>query len=381
MAGEDQQMRIAVGIDAHAKNCVAHAVYAGRGDPNPKQTEFLEDFNAAFGRMKTSREGLEPMARMLAGHDAHILVENSSVAHNVYWILTNAGCDVTVARSTDLYRITKSVKKNDDNDAMELAMYMRRRMDGEREFAVCLMAPPEWMARRAFIRAIFADKSDLGDTKRRIHARLKVMGAELPRDYEDIVCHSSLKQLRSTRDPFLCYQAVVATDALGRIRDAERLIPGMYAGDRNYGLLMTIPGIGPVMAAYLSSMIVDISRFGTKKELAAYFGMVPKQRSSADSDPSCGITRRGDEYARLYMGYAALAHVQWAEDSVVADMYRRLKARGMPHRKVQTACARKLTEVVWSVLVNGRPFTTDQTVLRMARGAVKAIAEEEEGKE
>lgn len=81
------------------------------------------------------------------------------------------------------------------------------------------------------------------------------------------------------------------------------------------------------------------------------------------------------------MGYAALAHVQWAEDSVVSDMYRRLKARGMPHKKVQTACARKLMEVVWSVLVNGRPFTTDQTVLRMARGAVEAIAGEEEERE
>ena len=374
-------MRIAVGIDAHAKVCVARAVYAGRGDPNQKQTRILEDFNAAFGRMKTSREGLEPMARHLAGHDAHILIENSSVAHNVYWILKNSGCDVTVARSTDLYRITKSVKKNDENDAMELAMYMRRRMDGEREFAVCHMAPPEWMARRAYLRAIFADKSDLGDTKRRIHARLKVMGAELPRDYDDIVCPSSLKQLRSTRDPFLCYQVSVATDALRRIREAERLIPAMYSDDRNYALLITVPGIGPVMAAYLSSMIVDIGRFETKEDLASYFGMVPKQRSSADSDPACGITRRGDGYAREYLGYAAMAHIQWAEGSVVAEMYHRLKARGMPHKKVLAACARKLTEVVWSVLVNGKPFTSDQTVLRMARGTAEEIAKEAEEKE
>ena len=136
---------------------------------------------------------------------------------------------------------------------------------------------------------------------------------------------------------------------------------------------MTIPGFGLEISAYISTIIIDIDRFDDKKQLEAYSGLVPRQRSSADSDPNCRTTHHGDEWAREFLGYAVKAHVMWAKDSVVTIMYKRLRARGMPYKKVITACSRKMVDVVWSVLKNGRSFTSDQNVLRQARGAAAEI--------
>ena len=114
------------------------------------------------------------------------------------------GCEVLVAQSADLLRITESVTKNDDNDAMELAAYMRRRLNGEDEFRTVVMTPPEIMAKKMFIRAIYVDKTYLSECKKRLRFRLKVMGADLRREYKDISCERSLTQLRERRGIRTC---------------------------------------------------------------------------------------------------------------------------------------------------------------------------------
>ena len=285
-------MRIALGLDLADRRCAAHAVPAGKAKKSQK--EFLDGFNKDFRRVKTDRDELHRMVDVLKddGNEIHVLIENSTIIHKVYWILVEKGCDVVVAQSADLLRITKSVTKNDDNDAEELAAYMRRRLGGENEFKAVVMAPPEIMARKMFIRAIYVDKTYLADCKKRVRARLKIMGADLKRDYVDISCERSLTQLRDTRDPYLCYEVVVMKQTKARIKDGERYISTLFKDDPYYELLMSIPGFGMEISAYLSTAIIDIGRFDDVKQLEAYTGLVPRQRSSADSDPDCRTTFR-----------------------------------------------------------------------------------------
>ena len=73
------------------------------------------------------------------------------------------------------------------------------------------------------------------------------------------------------------------------------------------------------------------------------------------------------------MGYAVKAHVRWCPNSVVTEMYNRLRARHKPYNKVIVACSRKMLDVIWSVLKNGRPFTDDRELLRKARGEAAEI--------
>jgi transposase len=368
--------KIAIGMDLHKKTAVCHAVYAGDRGPSEKNKEFLDDFNTRFRTQGSEPEDMARMAAALRGHEAYILIENSSKTYETYWVLTNLGCRVIVAQALDLYRITKSVKKTDKNDSVELAGYMRRYLAGEREFAVCLMPPKEWMMKREVCRVVFGEKLHLADLKRRTRAHMLLHGIRLSRDYNDIFSKKAMEELKATKDPCLLIFASEARAIKARTDEEAKLIMQMFNGSRMYELISSIPGFGSVSAAYLTSLIIDIGRFGTSNEFTAYFGVVPKMRESADTSHRCATTHRGDEAARRLLCQAAFVHANTVENSVVTKMYNRLKGRGVAHTEAQVACARKLLTVVWSVLKNDLPYTDDEGLLARAAETENKMEEE-----
>ena len=359
-------MKIAIGIDLHKKTAVCYAVYAGIGEPNEKNKEFLENFNRNFRTQGSEPEDMGRIAAALRGHDAHILIENSTKTYETYWVLTNLGCNVTVAQAQDLHRINRSVKKTDKNDSIELAAYMRRRLNGEDEFAECLMPPKEWMIRREACRVIFGEKLHLADLKRRARAHMLLHGIKLSREYSDIFSKKAMEELKATKDPCLLIFVSEAKTIKSRTDEEAKLIEHMFRNLRIYELILSIPGFGKVSAAYLASMIIDIGRFGTCNKFTAYFGIVPRVRESAGSSHRCATTHRGDEAARRLLCQAAFVHANTVEDSVVTRMYNRLRGKGVSHREAQVACARKLLTVVWAVLKNNTPYTDDAGLLARA---------------
>ena len=58
-----------------------------------------------------------------------------------------------------------------------------------------------------------------------------------------------------------------------------------------------------------------------------------------------------------------------------ARKYRRLTAAGVPHKKALTACARKMAEVMLSVMKSGIPYTSDSKLLRKARESEDSVLE------
>lgn len=356
-------MKIAIGMDLHKKTAVCFAVYAGEGEPSEKSAEFIEEFNKNFRTQASEPEDMARIAAALRGHEAYILIENSTKTYEVYWVLTNLGCHVTVAQAGDLYRITKSVKKTDANDSIELAGYMRRRLMGENEFGECLMPPKEWMMRREICRAVFKEKVHLADLKKRVQAHLLLHGIKLSKEYSDIFSKKAIEEMKATKDPYLLILVSEARSIKSRTDEEARLIECMFSSLRIYELILSIPGFGRVSAAYLASMIIDINRFRTRNEFTAYFGVVPKIRESAETSHRCATTHRGDADARRLICQAVFVHIRTVEDSVVTKMYERLRGRGMAHKEAQVACARKLLTVVWSVLKNNLPYTDDAGLL------------------
>lgn len=57
--------------------------------------------------------------------------------------------------------------------------------------------------------------------------------------------------------------------------------------------LITIPGVGDIVATTLYACIGDVSRFPNAKSLAAYVGLVPSVRQSADTNVLGRITKQG----------------------------------------------------------------------------------------
>jgi transposase len=70
--------------------------------------------------------------------------------------------------------------------------------------------------------------------------------------------------------------------------------------------LMTIPGVGPVVASTVLASIGDISRFETPEKLSCYFGLTPKVRQSGDRPARHGrISKQGNTHARKMLVEAA----------------------------------------------------------------------------
>lgn len=368
-------MKIAIGMDLHAKTAVCFAVFAGEGEPRENHIEFLEEFNRKHRTQGAEPEDMAAIAADLRGHDAYVLIENSTKTFEVYWVLMNLGVKTVVAQAQDLYRITKSTKKTDKNDSVELAGYMRRYLLGEREFAVCTMPPHEWMMKREICRTLFKEKVHLGDLKKRMRAHLLLHGIKLSREYNDIFCKKAIAELRRLDD--VCVRMML-NEAIGlKVRTDEegRFIEHLFEGIRLYGLIYSIPGFGKVTAAYLTSMIMDIDRFTDRDSFTSYFGVVPRMRESAETTHNCATTHRGDEEIRRLLAQAAFVHVQHAPDSVVTGLWNRLKKKGKAHREVQIACARKLLTVVWSVAKNDRPYVMDPEEIRAAREEADVLTE------
>lgn len=368
-------MKIAIGMDLHAKTAVCFAVFAGEGEPRENHIEFLEEFNRKHRTQGAEPVDMAAIAADLRGHDAYVLIENSTKTFEVYWVLMNLGVKTVVAQAQDLYRITKSTKKTDKNDSVELAGYMRRYLLGEREFAVCTMPPHEWMMKREICRTLFKEKVHLGDLKKRMRAHLLLHGIKLSREYNDIFCKKAIAELRRLDD--VCVRMML-NEAIGlktRTDEEGRFIEHLFEGIRLYGLIYSIPGFGKVTAAYLTSMIMDIDRFTDRDSFTSYFGVVPRMRESAETTHNCATTHRGDEEIRRLLAQAAFVHVQHAPDSVVTGLWNRLKKKGKAHREVQIACARKLLTVVWSVAKNDRPYVMDPEEIRAAREEADVLTE------
>jgi len=135
---------LAIGADVHKKRTTFYVM-----DEND---ESITDFNRRFRSVPSNREGFEGLAEYLLGKEHRTLMKNSTKTHDVYWTMKNMGLDVMVARSTDLARITRSDKKNDDNDAKELATHMMARLQNIDQFRECFMCAGVQMRRRELCR-------------------------------------------------------------------------------------------------------------------------------------------------------------------------------------------------------------------------------------
>jgi len=104
-------------------------------------------------------------------------------------------------------------------------------------------------------------------------------------------------------------------------------------------LLMTHPGIGPVISLAFVLTIGSIERFQRSRELVSYLGLNPSEDSSGERRRLGGISKQGSSFMRLLLIQGAQTAVRGDED--LRRQYRRLASK--KHRAVaKVMVARKL---------------------------------------
>jgi transposase len=122
--------------------------------------------------------------------------------------------------------------------------------------------------------------------------------------------------------------------------------------------LMTVPGIGPIIASAMVATIGDGSAFHRGRDFGAWLGLVPRQISTGDRTILGRISKRGNSYLRMLFVQAArvvlLRPANWPKHSF--GRWLEAAVRRMHHNVVATALANKLTRIAWSVLYHGRGY-------------------------
>jgi transposase len=120
--------------------------------------------------------------------------------------------------------------------------------------------------------------------------------------------------------------------------------------------LMTVPGVGAVVAITFTSAIDDPHRFARSKAVGAHFGLTPRKYQSGEIDRTGRISKAGDAMVRTALYEAANVML------TRAVRFSTLKAWGMKvaarqgARKAKVALARKLAVVLHRMWVEGTTF-------------------------
>jgi transposase len=119
--------------------------------------------------------------------------------------------------------------------------------------------------------------------------------------------------------------------------------------------LVTIPGIGHVLAAAILGEIGDISRFPTGVKLVAYAGIDPTVRQSGEFNGTRNrMSKRGSPYLRRAIWQAAT--VAKMHNPILRDFYEQKRAEGKHPLAATGAVARKLTYIIHAVLRDRKPY-------------------------
>lgn len=138
----------------------------------------------------------------------------------------------------------------------------------------------------------------------------------------------------------LARQLIVAIKACGGLKP-------------RYELLMSLPGIGPIVAA---SLVVRMPELGTMRrgEAASLIGVAPHARESGRWKGD-RFTNGGRARPRRMLYLAALSAAR--HDSALNALASRIKAKGKPAKVAIVAVMRKLIEAANLVLKRNQPWT------------------------
>ena len=140
----------------------------------------------------------------------------------------------------------------------------------------------------------------------------------------------------------------------------EAQIKAWHRQDAASRRLEEIPGIGPLTASALVASIGDARHFKNGRQLSAWLGLVPRQRSTGGKSNLLGISKRGDVYLRTLLIHGARSTLRTAKP----DTWGAGLAERSNKNLAAVALANKTARIVWALLAHGRSFRADYRVPR-----------------
>jgi transposase len=126
----------------------------------------------------------------------------------------------------------------------------------------------------------------------------------------------------------------------------HRAVLAIVRTDTTCRRLMTVPGVGALVAVTFTSAVDDPARFKRSRSVGAHFGLTPKKYQSGETDVTGGISKAGDATVRAVLYEAANVMLTRAGKFSTLKRWALGVAQRRGMRRAKVALARKLATVL-----------------------------------
>jgi transposase len=281
-------------------------------------------------------------------------LEAGPLSQWLYSVLAEAGLPVICVETRHMRAVlTAQINKTDRNDARGIAQMMRAGL--YRPVHVKTLRSQKLrmlLTHRKLLQSkAIAIENDLRATLRNFGLKVGMVGTvKFEARIKELV--ENLPDLAILVEPLLTVRRVLRE----QITVLHRRLLAIVRDDDVCRRLMTVPGVGPVVALTFRVTVDVPARFRNSKAVGAVFGLTPSKYQSGESDRTGGISRCGDEMMRAMLYEAAqILLVRSAKWSWLKAWAMKIaRHRGM--KKAIVALARRLAVIMHRLWSDGTEF-------------------------
>ncbi len=305
-------------------------------------------------KVASEPEALLPVLTNPSYHFKRIGLEAGPLSQWLFSALAEAGLPAICVETRHMRAVLKAqINKTDRNDARGMAQMMRAGL--YRPVHVKTLRSQKHrmlLTHRKLLqsKAVSID-NDLRGTLRNFGLKVGMVGAlKFEARIRELV--ADLPDMALLVEPLLIVRRVLR-DQLAIL---HRSLLAIVRDDEVCRRLMSIPGIGPVVALTFRASVDVPARFKNSKAVGAAFGLTPSKYQSGEINRPGAISKCGDEMVRAMLYEAA--HIMLVRSTrwswLKAWAMKIAKKRGM--KKAIVALARRLAVVMHRMWMDGTEF-------------------------
>ena len=297
-------------------------------------------------------------------HFKRIGLEAGPLSQWLFSALVEAGLPVICVETRHMRAVLKAqINKTDRNDARGMAQMMRAGL--YRPVHVKTLRSQKLrmlLTHRKLLQSkAIAIENDLRGTLRNFGLKVGMVGT--------VKFEARIKELVENQsdmvvlvEPLLTVRRVLRQQ-LGIL---HRRLLALVKDDEVCRRLMTVPGVGPVVALTYRATVDAPTRFRNSKAVGAVFGLTPAKYQSGEINRTGAISKCGDEMMRIMLYEAAQVMLtrtnKWSW--LKAWAMKIARQRGM--KKAIVALARRLAVIMHRIWVDGTEFRWTREVVAAA---------------
>jgi transposase len=327
-------------------------------DVSVKETSvcIVDDTGRIVREVKVASEP-EALLQVLSNpayHFKRIGLEAGPLSQWLFSAFAEAGLPAICVETRHMRAVLKAqINKTDRNDARGMAQMIRAGLYRPVHVKTLRSQKLRMLLthRKLLLSKAIAVENDLRGTLRNFGLKVGVVGTvkfearirELVEDLPDlaVLVESLLVVRRVLREQIgILYRRLLAV-----VRD-----------DDVCRRLMTIPGVGPVVALTYRATVDVPARFKNSKAVGAVFGLTPSKYQSGEIDRAGVISKCGDEMMRVMLFEAAQVMLTRTKKWSWLKAWAMKIARHRGMKKAIVALARRLAVIMHRIWVDGTEF-------------------------